>query len=201
MFSVFIYLWSLTSRTSTRHVTRHFTHIIPNSQKFSRDPIFTEGQYAKISWSNFRGWTFQKCSTHNTRLAPPLLAIVPRFQPAKDEQQSCQSRRNGMRVAYDRGYAVWLSRVQGSLVCCCWRRAVLRERSELSRSICCSSGEIWFNRWSRPKKDIGMFDILKTRWDNQLQSYWQQTLLWRSSSRGVISSLHVDTDRSSQGYR
>jgi len=33
------------------------------------------------------------------------------------------------------------------------------------------------SRRSRPKKDIdGMFDVFKTRWDYQLQRYWQQTL-------------------------
>ena len=73
---------------------------------------------------------FQNCSTHNTRLAPSLIGIVPQFEPAekvvkKQQVIHCQSGRNGKRVAYDRGYGAWLSCVQGSLVCCCWRRAVL----------------------------------------------------------------------------
>ena len=41
---------------------------------------------------------------------------------------------------------------QGSLVCCCWRRAILHERSgEPSRSIHCSSCKIGSNCQSRPK--------------------------------------------------
>ena len=44
-----------------------------------------------------------------------------------------------MRVAYDRDYGPWLSRVQGNLVFCCWRRAILHKRGgELSRSVRCS---------------------------------------------------------------
>ena len=37
------------------------------SQKFSRDPIFAQRQYAKISRSNFRGWAIQVYS-ENVRL-------------------------------------------------------------------------------------------------------------------------------------
>ena len=33
--------------------------IIPYSWKFLRDPIFVEGQSAKISQSKFHGWMFQ----------------------------------------------------------------------------------------------------------------------------------------------
>ena len=40
--------------------------IIPYGRKFSRDPSFTEGPSLKISRSNFRRWTFQSFSTHNT---------------------------------------------------------------------------------------------------------------------------------------
>ena len=36
---------------------------IPYGWKFSRDPIFAEGPSSKILRSNFRGWTFQGCST------------------------------------------------------------------------------------------------------------------------------------------
>ena len=39
------------------------------SRKFSRDPIFVEGQSAKISLSNFRGWPFA--------LAPPTVPTWP----------------------------------------------------------------------------------------------------------------------------
>ena len=39
-----------------------------------RDPIFAESPSSKISLSNFRGWTFQSCSTHNI---PPLTARAP----------------------------------------------------------------------------------------------------------------------------
>ena len=101
-----------------------------------------DGQSANISWSNFCGWTFQNCSTHNTRLAPPLTTHTPWFDAKKlmKNQQATSSSRNGMGVTYDRGYDPWLSRVQRSLVCCCWRRAILHERSgELSRSVCCST--------------------------------------------------------------
>ena len=68
-------------------------------------------------------------------------------------------RENGRQVAYDRDYGLWLSRVQGNSVCCCWRRVTLHKRSgELLPSVCCSSGKIGSNRWSHPKKDIvGMF--------------------------------------------
>ena len=58
------------------HIHVYTIVTIPYSPKFSRDPIFAEGQSAKILRSNFRGWTFQNCSTHNTawHLAPPLTA-------------------------------------------------------------------------------------------------------------------------------
>ena len=71
-------------------------------------------------------------------------------------------RKNGRRVAYDRDCGLWLSRVQGNSVCCCWRRAILHKRGgELSPSVRCSRGKIGSNRRSRPKKDIvGMFDGL-----------------------------------------
>ena len=44
----------------------------PYSRKFSRGPIFVEGQFSLISQSNFRGWPFHNRSAHNTRLTPPL---------------------------------------------------------------------------------------------------------------------------------
>ena len=47
---------------------------IPYSGKFSRGPIFAEGQSSKISRSNIRGWPFQNFSAHNTWLTPPLTA-------------------------------------------------------------------------------------------------------------------------------
>ena len=50
---------------------------IPYGRKFSRDPIFAEGPSSKISRSNFRGWKFQGCSTHNIRPAPPSIIIIP----------------------------------------------------------------------------------------------------------------------------
>ena len=49
-----------------------------------------------------------------------------------------------------------------------WCAAV--ERCELSRSVCCSSDEIWSSRRLRPKKNIvGVYDVLETRLNNQLQ--------------------------------
>ena len=62
-------------------------------------------------------------ASYRTRSAPP-------FEPA--DKLAKTTRRNGTRVAYDRSYGPWLSRVQGSLLCCC---SILRERSELSRSV------------------------------------------------------------------
>ena len=78
---------------------------------------------------------------------------VPQFKPAKklvkksasDEYVAEMARKSHMIKAMVCGY-------QGSLVCCCWRRAILRERSgELSRSVSCSSCKIGSNRQSRPK--------------------------------------------------
>ena len=40
-------------------LTNNHCIYIPYSWKYSRDPIFAERQYAKISLCNFRGWTFQ----------------------------------------------------------------------------------------------------------------------------------------------
>ena len=37
----------------------HVHTCILYSRKFSKDPIFANGPSAKISQSNFRGWTFQ----------------------------------------------------------------------------------------------------------------------------------------------
>ena len=37
----------------------HLLAVIPYSQNFSRDPIFAERLYAKISRSNFRGWAIR----------------------------------------------------------------------------------------------------------------------------------------------
>ena len=51
---------------------RMYGAIIPYSGKFSRGPNFEEGQSSKILWSNFRGWLFQNCSTHNLWLTLPL---------------------------------------------------------------------------------------------------------------------------------
>ena len=56
---------------------------IPYSGKFSRGPIFAEGQSSKISRSNFRGWPFQNCSAHNTWLTPPLTPCTRRIKPAE----------------------------------------------------------------------------------------------------------------------
>ena len=53
---------------------------IPYSGKFSRGPIFVEGQSSKILRSNFRGWLFQNCSAHNTWLTPPLTACTCRLK-------------------------------------------------------------------------------------------------------------------------
>ena len=53
---------------------------IPYSGKFSRSPIFAEGQSSKISRSNFRRWPFQNCSAHNTWLTPPLTACTRRLK-------------------------------------------------------------------------------------------------------------------------
>ena len=39
------------------YTVSHF-YLLPYSRKFSRDPIFADGRSAKISRSNFRGWTF-----------------------------------------------------------------------------------------------------------------------------------------------
>ena len=38
---------------------------LPYSGKFSRGPIFAEGQSSKISRSNFCEWPFHNCSSHN----------------------------------------------------------------------------------------------------------------------------------------
>ena len=142
---------------------------IPYSQ---RDPIFVEGQCAKISRSNLRGWTFQNCSTHNTRLVPPLIAILPLFELGRKVKQQaihrCKSRRNGMRIAFDRGYVAWLSRVQGSLGCCCWKRACERYRDPFTVAVMRSGVVVGH---VPGKISIGMFDVLKMRWGNQLQSY------------------------------
>ena len=55
--------------------------VIPYGRKFSRDPIFAEGPSSKISRSNFRGWTFQGCSTsYCTRAAAQ--------EPAEKKQQA-----------------------------------------------------------------------------------------------------------------
>ena len=115
-----------------------------------------KGQSAKISRSNFRRWTFQNCSTHNIHLALPLttctLQFEPRFKPAEKLVKNQRAMSSSTRVAYNRGYGPWLSCVQGSLVCCCWKRAILHERSgELSQSVCCSSCKIGSNRQSRHK--------------------------------------------------
>ena len=67
-----LWLGISTASSSSRIVGKH----IPYSWKFSRDPIFAEGQSARISRSNFCGWTFQNCSTHNACLAPPLTVAV-----------------------------------------------------------------------------------------------------------------------------
>ena len=53
---------------------------IPYSGKFSRGPIFAEGQTSSISRSNFRGWPFQNCSGHNTWLTPPFTACARRLK-------------------------------------------------------------------------------------------------------------------------
>ena len=53
---------------------------IPYSGKFSRGPIFAEGQTSSISRSNFRGWPFQNCSAHNTWLTPPFTACARRLK-------------------------------------------------------------------------------------------------------------------------
>ena len=79
-------------RTLVRpHCQKHVSlwAVIPYGQKFSRDPIFAEGPSSKISRFNFRGWTFQGCSTYNIRPAPPLTARSPWLksrwnQPASD---------------------------------------------------------------------------------------------------------------------
>ena len=118
---------------------------------FTAVPVGDNSEYCKagnfrgvkFSWigdpQRFCGWTFQSCSTHITRLALPLTACTPQFQPAETFW-------NGTRVVYNPGYNLWLSRVEGNLVCKCRRRAILHERSgELSWSICCSSSKI---HWS-----------------------------------------------------
>ena len=51
--------------------------MIPYSRKFSRDPIFADGRSAKISLSNFRGWTFTPAPPTIPWPAPPTnLTIV-----------------------------------------------------------------------------------------------------------------------------
>ena len=64
--------WSWFLSASTIH--------IPYSGKFSRGPIFAEGQTSSISRSNFRGWPFQNCSAHNTWLTPPFTACARRLK-------------------------------------------------------------------------------------------------------------------------
>ena len=54
--------------------------VLPYSGKFSRGPIFAEGQSSKISRSNFHGWPFQNCSAHNTWLTPPITASACRLK-------------------------------------------------------------------------------------------------------------------------
>ena len=88
---------------------------LPYSRKFSRDPIFAERQSAKISRSNFRGWTFQNCSTHKSLGA--WLRLLPHAQRTAEpaDKLAKMTRRNGMRVAYDR-------RSYGPVVITCTRK-------------------------------------------------------------------------------
>ena len=49
--------------------------------------MFVEGQSAKALQSNFRGPTFQNCSTHSTHLAAPFNcsgSAWVRFEPVED---------------------------------------------------------------------------------------------------------------------
>ena len=100
------------------------------------------------------------------------------------------------------GYGLWLSRVQGNLVCCYWRRAILQERSgEPSQSVRCSSGKIG-RSWSRPKEDIvSVFNIFKTRWYSRfwlrLECVWMHALVRETTnfmqmpSRGSLGQVLV----------
>ena len=47
-----------------RHIAPLFYYHIA-SHTFSRNPIFEDGPSAKISRSDFRGWTFYNFSTHS----------------------------------------------------------------------------------------------------------------------------------------
>ena len=81
-----------------------------------------------------------------------------------------------------------------------WRRAILHKRSgELSQSVRCSSGKIESNRHVPRKISSVCSMFFKKRWDYQLQSYRRQTLFWKSSSRGIRSTLHATTLRGSHG--
>ena len=75
---VYMYVVNNKYKLSTFHMAM-VTSIIPYSGKFSRGPIFAEGQTSSISRSNFREWPFQNCSAHNTWLTPPLTACTRRL--------------------------------------------------------------------------------------------------------------------------
>ena len=62
-------------------------------------------------------------------------------------------RKNGRRVAYDQDYGLWLSHVQGNLVCCCWRRAIEVENYHNLFAVAVVRQGVRNHR-SRPKKDI-----------------------------------------------
>ena len=131
----------------------------------------------KGDFQKFRGLIFADghSRTAPSTIPPPLTARARGLDPA--EIFGCSV--DGRRVAYDRVYDLWLSRVQGNLVCCCWRRAILHKRGgELSRSVHCSSGKIGSNRWSRPKKDIGMFhSLFSVDQNSQTLRFWSLALL------------------------
>ena len=65
---------------------------IPYSRKFSRDPIFAEGHYAKISRSNYRGWTF--------RTAPPTNPVWLRLLIMRCHLSSNGCKRSSRFVSY-----------------------------------------------------------------------------------------------------
>ena len=62
-------------------------------------------------------------------LTPPLTLCARGLEPVeklvKDQLIEGEMARKSQ---YDQGYSLWLSRVQGNLVCCYWRRPILHKR-------------------------------------------------------------------------